>query len=408
MRQQVRIVAHRNKSGRISVRLRCTLGGRECDIATGVVVDAREWDARRQRVSTANANHAALNAEVDNVTDKAVRWIAAHPDRSVGELKLAFSPPEALSGVKGYKYTDNDFYAAYGRFMAQESLRNGWSAGTLRRFQSLFNSLNAFEPLLTFDKVDAATLDRYVAHLAAQGNKTTTAAKSVSLLRWFLRWAAAEGLYHGDAADYRPKLHGARFEFKEIVFLTLDELRKVESAELPPSQSRVRDVFIFCCYTGLRFSDAAKLTRSDVHGDVIEIVTAKTNDRLRIELNAHSRAIIDRYAGMDFPKDRALPVISNQRTNDILKDIGQRCGITAPVRVVYYVGNVRHEEVVEKYKALTTHCARRTFVVTALYLGIPLEVISRWTGHHDLAAMKPYVAIVDELKARSMAKFDEL
>jgi integrase len=75
---------------------------------------------------------------------------------------------------------------------------------------------------------------------------------------------------------------------------------------------------------------------------------------------------------------------------------------------VYFQGHERHEQVFPKWALLTTHCGRRTFVVTALQLGIPSEVIMKWTGHSDMKAMKPYMAIVDELKAKAMERFNNL
>ena len=92
--------------------------------------------------------------------------------------------------------------------------------------------------------------------------------------------------------------------------------------------------------------------------------------------------------------------------NVYLKELGKAAGLDAMTRVVYFRGTERREEFFPKYELLTTHCARRTFVVTALQLGIPPEVIMRWTGHSSYEAMKPYVAIVDELKRRSMDKFN--
>lgn len=111
---------------------------------------------------------------------------------------------------------------------------------------------------------------------------------------------------------------------------------------------------------------------------------------------------------MKFPQDLALPVISNVKMNAHLKILGQVCGIDEPTRIVYFQGGIRHEQVFPKWALLTTHCGRRTFVVTALQLGIPSEVIMKWTGHNDFSAMKPYVKIVDELKAKAMSRFDNL
>lgn len=69
-------------------------------------------------------------------------------------------------------------------------------------------------------------------------------------------------------------------------------------------------------------------------------------------------------------------------------------------------GSKRVEKIVPKWELLSSHTGRRTFVVNALRLGIPAEVIMRWTGHSSYEAMKPYVKIVDELKKEQMSKFD--
>ena len=116
-------------------------------------------------------------------------------------------------------------------------------------------------------------------------------------------------------------------------------------------------------------------------------------------------AILDRWR--DLP-GTALPAISNQKSNEYLKAITRRCGITSPVRRVRWSGAERTEEVAEKCMLVGTHTARRTFVVTALTIGIPAEVIMRWTGHSDWKSLQPYVAIVEDLKRSEMAKFDNL
>lgn len=88
--------------------------------------------------------------------------------------------------------------------------------------------------------------------------------------------------------------------------------------------------------------------------------------------------------------------------------MGQICRIDTPIHLTHFSGARRIEEIKPKRQLLTTHVARRTFVVNALRLGIPAEVITRWTGHSTLDAMRPYMAIVDALKAESMAKFNNL
>lgn len=100
-------------------------------------------------------------------------------------------------------------------------------------------------------------------------------------------------------------------------------------------------------------------------------------------------------------------VQSAQTMNNYLKKIAELMGIDAPVYHAYYQGNKRYEETVPKYQVLSTHAGRRTFVVTAITLGMDLSVIMKFTGHSPLSAMKPYMDIVDELKQKEMNKFNE-
>ena len=116
----------------------------------------------------------------------------------------------------------------------------------------------------------------------------------------------------------------------------------------------------------------------------------------------------------------ALPVISNQKMNDYLKELGELAEINEPVRETYYKGNERIDEVTPKYALLSTHAGRRTFICNALALGIPAQVVMKWTGHSDYKAMKPwtghsdykamkpYIDIADDIKANAMNKFNQL
>ncbi|MGP6605352.1 hypothetical protein [Ornithobacterium rhinotracheale] len=140
----------------------------------------------------------------------------------------------------------------------------------------------------------------------------------------------------------------------------------------------------------------------------IEITTIKTADSLHIELNKHSRKILEKYKDYPTEKGKALPVITNQRMNEYLKELAELAEIDEPVKETYYIGNNRFEEIMPKYALLGTHAGRRTFICNALSLGIPPQVIMKWTGHSDYKAMKPYIDIADEVKASAMEKFNDL
>ena len=126
---------------------------------------------------------------------------------------------------------------------------------------------------------------------------------------------------------------------------------KIRACQIPAAKQyleRVRDVLLFCCFTGLRHSDVYNLKRSDVKEEHIEITTIKTADSLIIELNDHSKAILEKYKDIPFQNNKALPVVSNQKMNEYLKELGELAEIDEPVRETYYKGNERIDEVTPK------------------------------------------------------------
>ena len=92
----------------------------------------------------------------------------------------------------------------------------------------------------------------------------------------------------------------------------------------------------------------------------------------------------------------------------LLKELGELAEINEPIRETYYKGNERIDEVTPKYALLSTHAGRRTFICNALALGIPAQVVMKWTGHSDYKAMKPYIDIADDIKANAMNKFNQI
>ena len=220
-----------------------------------------------------------------------------------------------------------------------------------------------------------------------------------------MRWADKKGyIENKEYIDFEPRLKTVKD--KEVVYLTWEELMRVYNLSFPGNKKyleRVRDVFCFQCFTSLRYSDVAKLKREDIVDDVMKVVTEKTGDTIRIELNKYSRAILEKYTDDEKP----LPVPSNQKMNEWVKEVCFLAGIDTPITSVYYKGADRIEEVHPKYELIGTHTGRRTFICNALTMGIPASTVMEWTGHSDYKAMKPYIKIADQEKAKAMKKFDD-
>ena len=404
----------------VPIRMRVNFASKRIEFTTGYRIDAAKWDTDKQRVrngctnklkqsaSEINASLLGYYTEVQEIFKKfEVEEIMPTPE----QIKEAFNAlHRPIEEVKQRKSTPNAFYKAFDEFVRDCGRQNDWTDSTYEKFAAVKNHLMNFRDGLTFDFFDEKGLNDYVTYLRdVKEMRNSTIGKQLSFLKWFLRWAFKKGLHQNNAYDsYKPKLKSTQ---KKIIFLTWEELNKLREFEIPAAKQaldRVRDVFLFQCFTGLRYSDVFNLRRSDIKGDHIEVTTVKTSDSLIIELNKHSKAILDKYKDVAFEDDKVLPVITNQKMNDYLKELAELAGIDEPVRQTYYRGNERIDEVTPKYALLGTHAGRRTFICNALALGIPPQVVMKWTGHSDYKAMKPYIDIADDIKANAMSKFNQL
>ena len=151
---------------------------------------------------------------------------------------------------------------------------------------------------------------------------------------------------------------------KQIIVLTENEFMKLYTLDLSDNKSlsKVRDVFCFQCLTGQRFSDIASLNRDDIKDNSWYLHTYKTRDIIEIPLTPLAKEILNRYKLNSQP----LPVISQQKTNDYLKELCAIAELNDSITLVRYRGSERVEYKKPKYEFITTHTARRTFVTISL------------------------------------------
>ena len=406
----------------VPIRMRVNFASKRIEFTTGYRIDSAKWDAAKQRVkngcsnklkqsaSEINASLLEYYTEIQSIFKRfEVEDVMPTPEQ-IKEAFNALHKPVSEEPKPKKEALPCDFFQVFDDFVEDCGRQNNWTDSTFEKFAAVKNHLTNFRGGLTFEFFDERGLNDYVGYLRdVKEMRNTTIGKQLSFLKWFLRWAFKKGVHQNNAYDsYKPKLKSTQ---KKIIFLTWEELNKLREFEISAAKQaldRVRDVFLFQCFTGLRYSDVFNLRRSDIKGDHIEVTTVKTSDSLIIELNNHSKAILDKYKDVVFEDDKVLPVITNQKMNDYLKELAELAGIDEPVRQTYYRGNERIDEVTPKYALLGTHAGRRTFICNALALGIPPQVVMKWTGHSDYKAMKPYIDIADDIKANAMSKFNQL
>jgi len=402
--------------------MRVNFASKRIEFTTGYRIDATKWDADKQRVkngcsnklkqsaSEINASLLEYYTEIQSIFKRfEVEDVMPTPEQ-IKEAFNALHKPVSEGPKPKNEALPCDFFQVFDDFVEDCGRQNNWTDSTFEKFAAVKNHLTNFREGLTFEFFNERGLNDYVGYLRdVKEMRNTTIGKQLSFLKWFLRWAFKKGVHQNNAYDsYKPKLKSTQ---KKIIFLTWDELNRLREFKIPSNKQaleRVRDVFLFQCFTGLRYSDVFNLRRSDIKDDHIEVTTVKTSDSLIIELNNHSKAILDKYKDVAFENDKVLPMITNQKMNDYLKELAEMAGIDEPVRQTYYRGNERIDEVTPKYALLGTHAGRRTFICNALALGIPPQVVMKWTGHSDYKAMKPYIDIADDIKANAMSKFNQL
>ena len=379
----------------------------------GYRVNPERWDAKVQRCSV-NSFHgrrrvpaAVINREIQRFADavdvvfgrfaKADHWPSVPEVRSGVRVELGIDEPRAVS-----------VSVAFDEFIRDGIARLSWGESTPVKFAALRHHLDAWDPELGWESFSTSGLTEFVESLRREGLRNSTIDKQLGFLRWFLKWARGRGyLECSDYETFHPKLKQTQ---RRVIFLEWDELMRVWEYE--PSSDRAtyavtRDVFCFCAFTSLRYSDAQALKWSDVSRDSIRVTTQKTADSLLIELNRWSEEILGRYVDVPVEDDFVFPRIANQVMNRELKVICKECGIDTPIRVTWYKGHERVDEVHPKYELIGTHCARRTFVCNALMMGIAPSVVMSWTGHSCYRNMQPYIDIADSAKAKAMLLFDQ-
>lgn len=412
-----------SNEARVRMRVKWRAGKAVVSISLGYRVNVQRWDMEEQRCMPRSFHGrrripaAEINAEIDRYADAVEEVFSADQDPDPAhvreELRRILTPhkTQATEEWRG------SVFQAFHRFMAERGERNRWTDATYAKMMNVRRHLQEWRPDLTWEDFDEDGLYDYVAFLrtstsmdnrsSQKGLRDSTVEKHVGFLRWFLLWADKKGLLPcRDYVDFRPKLQKVD---KPVVFLEWEELMAMYSADLEdrPELAAVRDVFCFCAFTSLRYSDVKALTWADVDKDCIRVTTQKTTDALVIELNDYSHELLGRYVDEAFPGDRVFPVPANQTMNERLKELGQICGYTTLIRVTEFRNGRRQDSLRPKWQLLSTHAARRTFICNALMMGIAPNVVMRWTGHSDYDAMKPYIAIADTFKAREMSRFSE-
>lgn len=381
------------KNGKAVIMIRITINGEIAQLSSKLQVNPEVWDLKAGKVKgrTAEANN--INRQLDNlksVIDKAYTKLY---DES------GYVIPEKIKNIilgidRKYK-TLLEYFDMHNK---QYALKVGYSTSsvTSNRYQLLRSRVESFLKEeynisdIPINEVTPVFLDSFYIYIRNKYKSAhNNAMKAMQRLRKIFYFAKNTGLNIPDPFwDFN-----IGFETVEREYLNQKEIEAIRTKEFATKRvEQVRDLFIFSCYTGLSYADLSNLKESNIHTAFdsslwIMSKRQKTNVHFNVRLLNTSIQILDKYKGCQ-TNDKLLPVISNQKVNEYLKEIGDLCGIT---------------------KNLTFHMARHTFATTiALSNGVPIETVSKMLGHKSIKTTQIYAKITDLKMSKDMQKLSEI
>ncbi|GGE14087.1 site-specific integrase [Psychroflexus salis] len=385
----IMIKSKKNKQNLCPIFCRITHQGNRAQFSTGIFIKPHEWMPSKQ----ISSNHSgSINSELELIKNKL--------DRIVLQLKVQenfFTAQDIIDKYKGkvfkkehslLKYLDE--YLEKKRKLIGKDIKQI----TFNKFKYVFDHVKEFvnsylkKKDIPLKDLNTTFINEFEYFLKVKkNNQQITINKSLQRFKEPIKNAVIDGYLEVDPfVNHRPKKVK-----KSIVFLNEEELNNLENCKLQqPRLAKVRDMFVFCCYTGLAYSEMKNLKHSNLEKGFdkkiwIKTVRQKTQREVFIPLLPKAKSIIDKYIT---DGEYILPTISNQRFNSYLKEIADIVGIE---------------------KRLTHHIARKTFATTVLlYNNVPIEIVSELLGHSSIKTTQDsYGKVLKQSVSREMRKLME-
>lgn len=362
-----------NKQGTALVQVEALLNQRKVYFRTNLYLKPEHWNSRNAQVD----NHPQAH-DLNSMLFEFVLHLQAI------ELSLwKRGIPVTLSLLKDAIKKDkpvNVTFPVFARTYIQESDRK---RSTKENLLTTITVLQEFRPGLDFKDITYTFLRDFEVHLKEKGNSVNTVAKHMRQLRTLVNEAINQGYIPSDAYPFR------KFKIKQAKgrkeFLTPDELKRLENLDVDKKLRHVLDAFLFCCYTGLRFSDFCQLSPANfikVNGKRwLHFTSIKTGVELRLPLHllfeGKALAVLERY---DIVTDFAK-IGPNSEANKYLAQLAALARIR---------------------KHITYHTARHTCATLLVHQGVPITTVQKLLGHTSVRTTEVYSEVLSNTIIRDL------
>jgi site-specific recombinase XerD len=383
----------RQKEGKVKLFIRITVDGKRAEIATTHLIQPSHWDNSKGRMKSSSPQAVYINGFIDHASNSIQKHFLTNA--AVGNLVTAQMLKDLYLGIKE-KTTPKTLLDAfeYHRVKMTDLIKAGKVAKTtLAKYNYCQGKVEGFlkhrykvkDKLLQDLSLKFVTeFEHYL--LVHERMQTNSAHKYIVNLKRIMNVAVSlEWIVKNPFDNFR-----CSYTNPEREILTQSELDVMLHKKIDiPRLAEVRDIFLFCCYTGFAYADVSKFEQNaltiGMDGEYwLSTLRQKTGTRESVPLLPIPLDIINRYKNHSFCEkfNKLLPVNSNQKYNAYLKEIAGLCGIN---------------------KTLTSHMARHTFATTVtLSNGVPLETVSKMLGHTKLSTTQIYAKVLDTKVSHDM------
>ncbi|SNT17277.1 Site-specific recombinase XerD [Ekhidna lutea] len=378
------------KTGEAPIMARITVNGKRAELATGKKVMPEKWNVNAGKVRgnseearVINYHLSKMEVKLQKIYDKLVEDDQYISSSTLKNLFLGKTNKQH-SLLKLFRYHNDSIEKQVGK---------EYSSGTLERYKTAYRHVESFvkdhygREDFALKDLNYTFVNDYELYLkSTKGIGHNTTMKYIRQMKKIIILAIKN--------EWLDRDPFARFEIttKEVKkgYLNKEELSELYSKEFGAERlEHVRDAFLFCCYTGLSYSDVKKLTPDNISKGMdgecwIFVDRTKTGSSSNVPLLPIPAEIIKKYETHPIVLNTGclLPIISNQRVNAYLKEIATICGIK---------------------KNVTFHMARHTFATTVtLSNGVAIESVGSMLGHKNLKTTQIYAKVVQEKVSEDM------
>lgn len=362
-----------NKQGTALVQVEALLNQRKVYFRTNLYLKPEHWNSRNAQVD----NHPQAH-DLNSMLFEFVLHLQAI------ELSLwKRGIPVTLSLLKDAIKKDkpvNVTFPVFAKIYVQESDRK---RSTKENLMTTITVLQEFRPGIDFKDITYTFLRDFEVHLKEKGNSVNTIAKHLRQLRTLVNEAINQGYIPSDAYPFRK--YKIKQEKGRKEFLTPDELKRLENLNVDKKLRHVLDAFLFCCYTGLRYSDFCQLSPVNfikVNGKRwLHFTSVKTGVELRLPLHllfeGKALAVLERY---DIVTDFAK-IGPNSEANKYLAQLAAFARIR---------------------KHITYHTARHTCATLLVHQGVPITTVQKLLGHTSVRTTEVYSEVLSNTIIRDL------